>query len=342
MLAIGACADDEGLVAGETQPSPQEHAEDFVDEASSLGEGALRGTDTLVAAAVTCAPLMTLSPVAVPHNIGYDSASCGTGTCRTSCPDANANSDWNGPAGHHGIDIFAYRGAPLVAVADGTVVAVGTPSSTSGLRVRLRDACGWEYYYGHLDSARVSVGQVVKAGSVLGLMGNTGTSGVHTHFNVSPNGDYNNDINPFDLLRQASNRDCGGGFYPLQRHHNAFTTEHYYSFSAVTNGAYGFTYEGTEGRLAKTQLAGTVALYALSKAGLGHVYTTSTATVASLVSQGYSNEGALGWAYPPSSALGRPVYSYYNSQVSDWLYTINAIPNGGYGFYYQGVAWRTP
>lgn len=157
------------------------------------------------AAGVTCEPQMSLFPVADAHNIGWD-GTCKDGTCDISCPDQHANSDWGGS--HHGIDVFAYRGAPIVAVADGTVVKVGVVSDTSGIRVRLRDACGWEYYYGHLDAAYVTKGQQVHAGELLGAMGNTGTGGVHLHFNVSPDGDYSHDIDPFDLLASTSHTSC--------------------------------------------------------------------------------------------------------------------------------------
>lgn len=157
---------------------------------------------------VTCSAAMTVFPVKAPHNIGYDAASCGSGTCRTSCPDANANSDWNGGSGHHGIDVFAFQRAPLVATAAGTITAVGTPSSTSGLRVRLRDRCGWEYYYGHMDQAVVSVGQQVSAGQLLGYMGRTGAASTHLHFNISPDGRYSSDINPFNLLKATSPTAC--------------------------------------------------------------------------------------------------------------------------------------
>lgn len=160
--------------------------------------------------ALTCAnPQMVVFPVNAPHNIGWDRSSCGSGTCAVSCPDRNANSDWN-RSDHQGIDVFAHRRAPMVAVADGTIVRVGTVSRTSGLRVRLRDRCGWEYYYGHLDEAVVQPGQRVTAGQLIGYMGNTGTSGVHLHFNISPDGQYSNDINPFPLLRQTSGTACMG------------------------------------------------------------------------------------------------------------------------------------
>lgn len=162
---------------------------------------------------VTCNPAMTRFPVGDEHNIGYDNASCGSGTCEIGCPDSHANSDWGGR--HHGIDIFAYQGAPLVAVADGVVQRVGVVSNTSGLRVRLRDDCGWEYYYGHMDEAFVSVGQRVTAGTVIGTMGRTGTSSTHLHFNVSPEGAYSNDINPFPLLAATSGTACAQPTPPL-------------------------------------------------------------------------------------------------------------------------------
>lgn len=163
-----------------------------------------------VTAAVTCPPRMSVFPVSGAHNIGYDSASCRTGTCAVSCPDVNANSDWQ-VADHQGIDIFAHRGAPLVATAAGTIVAVSVPrpgNPGSGLRVRLRDDCGWDYYYGHLDSATVRLHQRVSAGEQIGTMGNTGTSGVHLHFNISPDGNYSDDINPIELLRSTSATAC--------------------------------------------------------------------------------------------------------------------------------------
>lgn len=158
-------------------------------------------------AAASCGAKMNRFPVAAPHNIGWDS-SCNDGTCDISCPDSRANSDWNGPAGHHGIDVFAYRRAPLVAVADGVVLNAGLIPSSGVIRVKIRDACGWEYYYGHLDQVVVSVGQRVTSGQLLGYMGNTGTGGVHLHFNASPYGSYSNDIDPINLLKSTSGTAC--------------------------------------------------------------------------------------------------------------------------------------
>lgn len=158
---------------------------------------------------VTCQPQMSVFPVGEAHNIGYDGSCGGGGGCPVSCPDIHANSDWNPAATHNGIDVFAREGAPLVAVADGVVIASGTVSNTSGLRVKIRDACGWNYYYGHMLSSVVAEGDHVGAGQLIGYMGHTGAASTHLHFNVSP-GDYLDDINPFDLLQATSPTACGG------------------------------------------------------------------------------------------------------------------------------------
>ena len=157
---------------------------------------------------VVCDPLMNTFPVDGPHNIGYDALTCSDNFCDPTCPDAHANSDYGGD--HHGIDVFAGYRVPLVAVVDGQVMAVGTVSDTSGLRIRIEDACGWHYYYGHMDEATVAVGQWVTAGQLVGYMGHTGAASDHLHFNISPFGDYYDDINPFDLLAWTSPTACDG------------------------------------------------------------------------------------------------------------------------------------
>ena len=93
---------------------------------------------------------------------------------------------------HHGDDIFAPLGAPLLAVAHGTVFSVGW-NRVGGWRLWLRDDKGWEYYYAHLSaySPLAVNGAVVNAGDVLGFVGNTGDAQgtpYHLHFEVHPVG----------------------------------------------------------------------------------------------------------------------------------------------------------
>lgn len=96
----------------------------------------------------------------------------------------------NVPGGwHHGEDIFAPTGAPLLAVADGTLHTIGfTP--IGGYRLWLRDRQGNEFYYAHLSAyTPLAVeGREVKAGDVIGFVGDTGdaTGTPHLHFEIHP------------------------------------------------------------------------------------------------------------------------------------------------------------
>jgi murein DD-endopeptidase MepM/ murein hydrolase activator NlpD len=91
---------------------------------------------------------------------------------------------------HHGIDIFAPMGTPLLAVAKGTVFSVGW-NNLGGNRLWLRDSQGNEFYYAHLSaySPLAVNGMKVKGGDVLGFVGNTGdaiTTPPHLHFETHP------------------------------------------------------------------------------------------------------------------------------------------------------------
>ncbi len=93
---------------------------------------------------------------------------------------------------HHGDDLFVALGTPVVAVADGTVFAVGW-NSVGGWRLWLQDDQGNDFYYAHLSGytklARNNA--QVRRGQVLGFVGNTGdafTTIPHLHFEVHPFG----------------------------------------------------------------------------------------------------------------------------------------------------------
>ena len=91
---------------------------------------------------------------------------------------------------HHGDDIFAPLGAPVLACADGLVFSVGW-NDIGGNRLWLKDTQGNEFYYAHLSaySPLAQNGQRVKAGQVLGFVGNTGDAEgtpTHLHFEVHP------------------------------------------------------------------------------------------------------------------------------------------------------------
>jgi murein DD-endopeptidase MepM/ murein hydrolase activator NlpD len=96
-----------------------------------------------------------------------------------------------GARSHHGIDIFARRGTPVVAAAPGVVNRVNE-TEIGGKVVWLRDTFGNSLYYAHLDSQAVSSGMQVDVGDTLGFVGNTGnarTTPPHLHFGVYRRGE---------------------------------------------------------------------------------------------------------------------------------------------------------
>ncbi|HEX7242984.1 MAG TPA: M23 family metallopeptidase [Longimicrobiaceae bacterium] len=88
---------------------------------------------------------------------------------------------------HHGIDIFAPRGTPVVAAAGGTVRSVET-TGIGGKVVWLWDGeQRLSIYYAHLDSQAVEAGARLRAGDTLGTVGNTGNAlgtPPHLHFGI--------------------------------------------------------------------------------------------------------------------------------------------------------------
>lgn len=91
---------------------------------------------------------------------------------------------------HSGIDIPLPKGTPVIAIWEGIIQKTekGGPDSWNGNAVFLR--CGpWQLAYLHLDTIRVSAGDRVVQGQILGTVGNTGHSfGNHLHFQATIGG----------------------------------------------------------------------------------------------------------------------------------------------------------
>jgi murein DD-endopeptidase MepM/ murein hydrolase activator NlpD len=106
---------------------------------------------------------------------------------------------------HHGIDIFAPRGTPVLAATDG-VVRSTSPNDLGGTVVWLSDVSrGQTLYYAHLDSHAVTAGQAVRAGDTLGFVGNTGNARgtrPHLHFGIYRRG--RGPVDPFPFVRRVT------------------------------------------------------------------------------------------------------------------------------------------
>lgn len=90
---------------------------------------------------------------------------------------------------HEGVDIAAPAGKPVVAVADGVITKAGK-SPSYGRYVEVRHGEDLVSFYAHLGriDAGAKAGVAVKAGTMLGKVGSSGTStGPHLHFEMRQN-----------------------------------------------------------------------------------------------------------------------------------------------------------
>lgn len=87
---------------------------------------------------------------------------------------------------HQGIDIKAPRGTAVVATTDGFIERI-KEGGNGGRQLYLRDGKGKLFYYAHLDSWTVEKFAAVKAGEILGTVGDSGNARgttPHLHFEI--------------------------------------------------------------------------------------------------------------------------------------------------------------
>lgn len=85
---------------------------------------------------------------------------------------------------HEGLDFSADKGTPVLATGNATVVRAGI-STTYGKVVYLDHGYGYQTRYAHLSKIKVKMGEKVKRGAIIGLVGDTGLSeGNHLHYEV--------------------------------------------------------------------------------------------------------------------------------------------------------------
>ncbi len=87
---------------------------------------------------------------------------------------------------HHGVDIFARRGTPVLSASDGRTERVRT-TRLGGKVVWVVASDNTRFYYAHLDSQHVGSGEWVAKGDTVGFVGNTGnarTTPPHLHFGI--------------------------------------------------------------------------------------------------------------------------------------------------------------
>lgn len=105
------------------------------------------------------------------------------------------------PANHRGVDFAGKAGSEVVAVADG-VVTWSSSRYGFGKLVEINHGNGYATRYAHNSENLVSVGQEVRKGQTVALMGDTGrATGPNLHFEVLRNGKR---VNPVTFIRQGA------------------------------------------------------------------------------------------------------------------------------------------
>lgn len=130
-----------------------------------------------------------------------------------------ADRNFNGFYKHEGIDIMAQNNVsgyyPIISATDGVVENIGWLPK-GGYRVGIRSDNGGYFYYAHLSQyANIKKGDGIKAGTLLGYMGDTGygeegTKGkfdVHLHFGIYIATDNYDElsVNPYYILKYLEN-----------------------------------------------------------------------------------------------------------------------------------------
>lgn len=135
---------------------------------------------------------------------------------------------------HKGLDIKVYTGDTIYAAFDGKVRIVRYEPQGFGNYIVIRHPNGLETIYGHLSKQLVSTDQNVKAGTPIGLGGNTGRSfGSHLHFETRLLGEA---IDP-QLIFDFPNQDVTGDYYVFHKQNNNQTTHYTASNTNIKKNA---------------------------------------------------------------------------------------------------------
>lgn len=203
---------------------------------------------------------------------------------------------------HAGIDAVPTNGDPtIVAAADGVVTEAGYRGSAGNVVVIWHDRIGFSTNYMHLASIATRVGSRVTAGSVIGVMGNTGGTkqkayATHLHYGVSlgfVTGSARGSINPFKTT-QLNQIPLLSNPTPIELNSHA---------KKYLSKDYLVTKDGTD-------LSKTLAAPFNSRAGM--VYSEAQ----NLANPSQANVSSNSSAKPFKSTLGEPVARPINTQSS--------------------------
>lgn len=110
----------------------------------------------------------------------------------------NVSANYNDQDHHFGIDILAPKDTPIASIADGTVISAEFNLET-GNTISVQHANNIISTYKHNAELLKTVGEYVRSGEPIAIIGNTGTKtdGAHLHFELWVDG---HSVNPSDYI----------------------------------------------------------------------------------------------------------------------------------------------
>ena len=112
--------------------------------------------------------------------------------------------DERGHGPHQGVDIKAARWTPVLAASDGFIERL-REGGNAGLSIYLRAGDGKQYFYAHLEEYAVAERDVVRAGDVIGYVGDSGNAKrttPHLHFEIMTG--KRESVDPLPYLSEAA------------------------------------------------------------------------------------------------------------------------------------------
>ena len=180
LQALAATTDQLDTLVAQAQDQKNQQAQILLSEQQAAANAKAQAEAEQQAALIEAERLRQIGVIEVPIQSNY------TLSARYGQRGGIWSAGW-----HTGLDFRVKSGTPVVAAANGTVIASGW-GGAYGYRIEIDHGNGYVTAYNHLSKIEISGGEVA-AGQEIGKTGTSGnTTGPHLHFEVTKDGEFMN------------------------------------------------------------------------------------------------------------------------------------------------------
>jgi murein DD-endopeptidase MepM/ murein hydrolase activator NlpD len=180
LQALAATTDQLDTLVAQAQDQKNQQAQILLSEQQAAANEKAQTEAAQQAALIEAERLRQIGVIAVPIQANY------TLSARYGQRGGIWSAGW-----HTGLDFRVKSGTPVVAAANGTVIASGW-GGAYGYRIEVDHGNGYVTAYNHLSKIEITEGKVA-AGQEIGKTGTSGnTTGPHLHFEVIKDGEFMN------------------------------------------------------------------------------------------------------------------------------------------------------